>query len=519
MGWYFVCARARLSHNMRLKIRYKMFLAILVANALLLLVVYFSANWIFNTSFRDYLDQSEADRLQPLVQELSVHYRQHGNWRWVRDRGNRSWPELMREYGVRRPRPGSERLPPPGTGFDRDRPPPPGEDFGSNRPPPPGEGFDSDRPPPGAREVALAIHPDILLRNAAGRLVIGNPRRQQDAYWIPIESEAVVVGYLGFVRRLNIDGKLDRLFADRVENYLSWLLLGVLLITGLVAIPLAAGLVRPVERLRLALRELASGNFDLSLDRHGNDEIGDLQRDFNRLAQTMQKNLQARQRWIADISHELRTPVAVLQGELEAILDDVRQLDKASIRSLHQEVLRLSRLVNDLHELSLSDLGAMSYHNREIDLGLLLGSIVEQQAQLQENEGLSFELLAQGGATMVFADEHRLEQLFSNLAHNSRQYTSHPGQVQVTLRRSAGNAVIDWSDSAPGVGDADLERLFDRLYRVDASRARNTGGSGLGLSICRNIVEASQGSIHARHSPLGGVTLHISLPLLEGADD
>ena len=109
-----------------------------------------------------------------------------------------------------------------------------------------------------------------MLRNANGRMVIGNPRRQQDAYWIPVESRSTVVGYLGFVRRINIDDDLDRLFAERVENYLTWLLLGMLLITGLVAIPLAAGLVRPVERLRSAVRELASGNFELSLERHGN---------------------------------------------------------------------------------------------------------------------------------------------------------------------------------------------------------------------------------------------------------
>jgi two-component system sensor histidine kinase BaeS len=343
------------------KIRYKMFLAILLANGLLLVVVYFSASWIFNTSFRDYLDQSEADRLQPLVQALSLRFQQQRNWRWVRDRSDRSWPELMRRYVQ------------PAASTGRNRPPPASAD--PDRPPPPASGNKRNRPPPGA-------HPQIMLRNAKGKLVIGNTRAQQDAYWIPIASDGSVVGYLGFLRRINIDGDLDRLFAARVQKYLTWLVLGMLLITALVAIPLAAGLVRPIERLRLAVRELASGNFDVSLERQGADEIGELQRDFNRLAQTMRENLQSRQRWIADISHELRTPVAVLQGELEAMIDGIRNMDAAGIRSLHQEVLRLSRLVNDLHDLSLSDLGAMTYQNRDIDLHTLLHSVVEQQSLL-----------------------------------------------------------------------------------------------------------------------------------------
>ena len=358
-----------------------------------------------------------------------------------------------------------------------------------------------------------------MLRNANNRLVIGNPRSEQDAYWITIESNNTVVGYLGFVRRINIGGDLDRLFAERVENYLTWLLLGMLLITGLVAIPLAAGLVRPIERLRLAVRELASGNFELSLKRHGNDEIGDLQRDFNLLAQTMRENLQARQRWIADISHELRTPVAVLQGELEAILDGVRDMDAAGMQSLHQEVLRLSRLVNDLHELSLSDLGAMTYKNREVDLQTLLRSVVEQQSLLHAEDEISFEFAADLEPMMVFADEQRLQQLFTNLTSNSRFYSARPGKVQVSLTRLGENACVEWSDSAPGVGDLELKHLFDRLYRADASRSRNSGGSGLGLSICKNIVEATQGSICAGHSALGGVSIKITLPLSEASHD
>ncbi len=479
------------------KIRYKLFLAILIANSLLLIIVYFSANWIFNTSFRDYLDQAEADRLNPLVQKLVVLYQQHGHWRWIRNRSDRSWPELVHRYATdkvnhrRRP---PNRLNRPDGQF--------GEFSPDRRPPPP------DGNPPGRGS-------SLLLRNAANKLIIGNPRAQDDAYWIPIEDGTIVLGYLGFLSRFDINDKLDQLFTERVEKYLSWLLLGMLFITALVAIPLAGGLVRPIEKLRLAFRELASGNYRISLEKHGNDEIGDLQLDFNRLANTMNDNLQARQRWIADISHELRTPIAVLQGELEAIIDGVRTSNPVSLRSLHQEVLRLTRLVNDLHELSLSDLGALSYHNREVDISLLIRSIVEQQTLLLERNNISFNLNTEDVPMVIFADAQRLEQLFTNLANNSRYYSAHPGRVEILLTRSGSSVCIDWSDSAPGVSDVDLDHLFDRLYRVDASRTHNKGGSGLGLSICKNIVEATGGSIIARHSSFGGVSITISFPLVK----
>ncbi|MCP4984166.1 MAG: HAMP domain-containing protein [Gammaproteobacteria bacterium] len=491
------------------RIRYKFFVAILVANSLLLVVVYLTANWIFSTSFRDYLDRSEADRLQPLVQELSLLYRQRGGWHWLKGPGNKIWNRLMREHldnRALRLRPNQDRhrpAPPPGLA-DPDHPPPP----------PPGHA-DPDHPlPPGLAGGPLAIRSGILLKDTAHRLVIGRPQSEPKAYWVPIVVNSETVGYLGFVRRLDIDGELDRLFADRVQNYLAVLLLGMLLITALIAVPLAGRFVVPIERLRAAMRELASGNFQVSLARQGRDEVADLQGDFNRLAETMAKNLEARQRWIADISHELRTPVAVLRGEIEAIIDGVRQPDQVYIKSLHQEIMRLTHLIDDLYQLSLSDQGAMSSKNRELDLKTLLASTVEQQNSLFETEALTIEFHPDRLSYPVFGDHQRLKQLFSNLANNSRFYTEKPGLVRIDLSQVGDRAVIEWSDSAPGVSDAELSRLFDRLYRVEESRNRNAGGSGLGLAICRNIVESMQGTINADHSTLGGVKITISLPLV-----
>ena len=504
---------------MRLKIRHKLFLAILLANSLLLAGIYLSSVWIFETSFRDYLDQSEAQRLQPLVEELAEVYRLENNWLWVRDRRG-LWRQLTREYAQPGRFPGSlerrsgrpEHDGPVGDGAKNgwgkidgrimkksfDHPPPDG-------PPPRGE-------PPAGGPPLTGIHPGLLLKSAEGGLVIGPPNLAEMAYWIPIVIDTQQVGSLGFYRPTNIDDEVDRLFLDRIESYWLWLLIVMLVMTALIAVFAARKIVRPVEHLKSAFAQLTGGNLEILLESKGNDEIAELQRDFNRLTLTMKSNLSSRQRWIADISHELRTPVAVLQAEIEAILDGYRESDKQSIDSLHHEVLRLTRLIDDLHELSMSDQGAMNYQAETIDLVPLLEAIVDRQQRQFEDKALRLRLKTAVKTALVRADPKRLEQLFVNLARNSMTYTEDAGRAEVEICDKQEGIVICWSDSGPGVSDDEINLLFDRLYRAETSRNRSKGGSGLGLAICQSIVEASEGKVQAEHSKLGGVTIKITLP-------
>jgi len=489
--------------NMKLKIRHKLFLAILLANCLLVSAIYIFGSWIFDTSFRDYLDQSEATRLKPLTVELANEYSSQGGWQWAGNRRNPTWRRLVSSYSTRDP---VRRMPEPDNGFAQDRPV---FDENDSRPPPP----PNRRPPQG--------HRPLLLLDQNQQLIVGPPHEFEKAYWIPIQQNGVVIGQLGFLRRLSVTSELDLLFADRIRSNFLWMILGILLISAIISIPLSRLLVRPIEKLKLAMHALTAGNFKTSLTHQGNDEFSELVQDFNILSETLDKNLKLRQQWIADISHELRTPVAVLQGELEAIQDDIRQFDKASVDSLHQETLRLSRLVNDLHELSLSDIGALSYQKASIDIVELVRDVVEQQTEALNSKSIdvSFRLSdnddgKKSGKYLIYGDFRRLQQLFTNLANNTRHYTQSPGNLVITIQRQTENVLITWSDSAPGAADIDLCRLFDRLFRIDNSRNRNTGGSGLGLAICQNIIIAHQGSIEARHSELGGISIVITLPLL-----
>jgi two-component system sensor histidine kinase BaeS len=262
---------------------------------------------------------------------------------------------------------------------------------------------------------------------------------------------------------------------------------------------------------------LTSGDYGLRLPVHGHDELGQLSEDFNTLALTLEQNRRARQQWIADISHELRTPLSILQGELESVQDGIRPLNTESLDSLHSEVVHLNALVNDLHELSLTDMGALVYEKKQVNISDILEQSFDMHQQMAKKHNLRLTLRVDtpnpDKRILMLGDPNRLQQLFDNLLQNSCRYTDEGGEVQVYVKENGNNnVVIEWFDSAPGVNDDDLAHLFDRLYRVETSRNRAKGGSGLGLAICQNIVQAHEGTIVASHSPLGGLKLTITFP-------
>jgi len=243
------------------------------------------------------------------------------------------------------------------------------------------------------------------------------------------------------------------------------------------------------------------------------DELGRLAEDFNRLAQALERNEQLRRRFMADVSHELRTPLAIVKGELEAIEDGVRPLSRESLASLNHEVAALGKLVDDLYQLALADVGALAYRKEPVEITQLLQEAVDSLGERFNERRLSVETdLAPARA---FADGDRLTQAFRNLLENSLRYTDAGGRVRIVARRHAGKIRIVVEDSDPGVPAQAMPHLFERFYRVDGSRSRANGGAGLGLAICRSIVEAHDGEIKARSSPLGGLAVEIELPVTQ----
>ena len=476
-------------------LRVKLFLAIAGANVVLVMAAYLIYGWSFDRGLVEYLNKADETRLQPLVVRLANGYREHGHWDWIVGDRER-WFELSREVlgSGRVPRRAGEQGQPPGA-------PPPVP----NAPPPPAEVAPPGNPP------ALTIDPRLLLLDANKRVVIGPEWRAEQAVLKPIAVDDKLVGYLGYVPRLQMVASLERVFQAQQTRTYAAIALGLFAAVLLNAALIAHWLSRRLRALGAGTTAIAQGDYDVRLPAQGHDELAQLADDFNRMAVSLQAARQARQQWIADIAHELRTPLATLRAEIEALQDGIRKPDAANLDSLAQEVTRLTRLVDDLRLLSLSDLGALDYRFAPLDLGRFVADYLhEATARPGQRLALSTELPE---GLSVRADGDRLDQVLANLLQNTLRYTHDPAALEVRLVRDGDEARLSWEDSAPGVPAEALPRLTERLYRVDESRASASGGSGLGLAIAQAIVEGHGGRMAASASTLGGLRWDVWLPL------
>ncbi len=297
----------------------------------------------------------------------------------------------------------------------------------------------------------------------------------------------------------------------------------LIVLLGLILLwPLAQHFLHPMRQLTQAMRRVASGDLTQRLHVERQDELGQLQRDFNHLAQSLESAQLSRNQWIADISHELRTPLTVMRGSLEALVDGVRPMTTDNLAPLSHEVALLSRLIEDLYQLSLSDVGALQYQMKPLCLSELVTLSLAQHRDKREAKGLS--LLTEGlnnpeSEAWIVGDRARLLQLLSNLLNNALDYTDayrpdgQPGVVSVALQSSEGKVRLVIEDSAPGVSDEELPRLSERFYRTDPSRNRRTGGAGLGLSMVSQIALAHQASFALSSSPLGGLRVTLTFAI------
>ena len=283
-----------------------------------------------------------------------------------------------------------------------------------------------------------------------------------------------------------------------------------------IAFLLSRHLLAPIKRLSEAAEALGDRNFSTRIPVVSKDELGTLAIRFNTMAEKLETYERNQQQWLSDISHELRTPLSVLIGEIEALQDGIRKPDKASLSSLCAEARHLSKIVNDLHYLSLSEAGTAPMEMNIIKpLPVLSQAIYFFQNRMVNNE-MSVEVLLDPAAAdlQMKGDRDRLMQLFTNLLENALNHTNKPGALTIRQTNSGRQLTIIFEDTGPGVSELALPRLFDRLYRADPSRNRKTGNSGLGLAICKTIVENHNGKILAQNSEKGGLKIEIRLPVL-----
>ena len=483
---------------MRLSIHSKVFLTLLLACVVVLAGSHAFVQWSFQRGLVEFADAREQERIARVSERLIDIHQREGSWRaLIADR--QLW--LYALHGGREPHAAATERGPHGM-----------RDLGSERrawPPP--RWLDRLQ----RREHPAPLELRLMLLDAQGDVLYGRPELLAAARRYPLTVDERRIGELALLPGSPVPESAELRFRATLGDRLWIIALAMLLLAAALAYPLSRRLVRPVRDFQDVARRLAAGDFSARVPAHGGDELARLGQDINALATALERNEQARRRWAADISHELRTPIALLRAELEALQDGVRPFDREALDALHGDMVRLSRLVDDLYELTTTDMGALGYRFTATDVAEILGGDVEAFTRAFHEAGLTLEFVeALGEPLVIQADAQRLSQLFRNLLGNSLKYTDAGGGLWIQLGRASGALVIDFQDSAPAVPAESLPRLFERLYRVEESRSRHTGGAGLGLAIARNVVEAHGGTIIADAAPQGGLWLRVTLPLV-----
>jgi two-component system sensor histidine kinase BaeS len=472
----------------------KLIFLLISFSVLLASVMALATRFSFQESFLEYVTDAELAELDGMVERLSTKYQEVGSWEFVA-RKHQVWMSYLPE----KTKSGQGQVfPPPHRERRTDLPP-------HQRPRP-----DLRPPPPPTDKSGLSTR--LRLINLEGRRVIGPPDESGNPTLREIIVNGQVVGYLSLTPvPLPIEG-IDERFRDDQMDTIYYIALAAILLAVIAGIPLGRRFVKPVKSIASGAHQLAQGKFETRIEPQGQDELGQLAHDFNGLASALERNEALRRQGMADISHELRTPLALIRSEIEAMQDGIRPLNLQQLGKLHGSAQQLNSLVDDLYDLALTDAGALNYRKQDIDLAEILGAAAESVEHSFSKSGLSLKVQLPTELE-IFGDPKRLRQVVDNLLKNSRRYTNRNGSISLSAWQKGSQVHFTIEDSAPGVDPEILPRLFDRFYREEASRNRATGGAGLGLSICRNIVEAHQGTIEAEASELGGLKVSVTLPI------
>jgi signal transduction histidine kinase len=278
---------------------------------------------------------------------------------------------------------------------------------------------------------------------------------------------------------------------------------------------LSRRILAPVKALTSAARQLGRGDFSQRVQVKDRSELGELADTFNSMAGDLEQAEQLQRNMVADVAHELRTPLSNLRGYLEAVRDGVIKPDADTIRSLDEEAALLSRLVDDLQELSLAEAGELKLVCQAEDIGELIKQTVAGLQVQATTKGLSVSVDLPDTLPAVNIDSHRISQVLCNLLENALAHTTEGGTISVTARQQERWVEVSVIDTGEGIPAEDLPNIFERFYRVDKSRARATGGSGLGLTIARRLVEAHGGTITAESELGKGSRFSFTVPIAE----
>ena len=353
-------------------------------------------------------------------------------------------------------------------------------------------------------EGIVVYSPDVRFRGrhlSAGQLEDGEAVVLDDGeVWTVIPSRIILgqdILEQGFLRTTRRSLWLAGLAAMAVAILLSVFLL--------------RQITKPLRRLDAATRRIARGEFGERVGDYTSDEIGRLARSFDEMTESLARAERTKKQMIADVSHELRTPLAAVRSALEGLRDGLIAPTPSTLASLHDKILLTTRLVRDLHQLTLADAGRLSIQLSSCRIEEILDSIVETIGVQLEDSNIRLDRTIPTGLPSVVADRQRVEQVFLNLLANAIRHTPEGGSISMCADEHTNGIQVSVCDTGPGLTEADLAHVFDRFYRADEARTSD-GGAGLGLSIAKALVDAQGGRIRAENGPSGGACFHVVLP-------
>jgi signal transduction histidine kinase len=363
--------------------------------------------------------------------------------------------------------------------------------------------------------------PGLLLIDSRGTIVYderglrvgGTLTANEQANALPVVVNGETVGSLVVAAPGNANmTPAAQQFLDQLRSILLIVALAVGSLSVLLGLIISRILAAPLSNLAQAARALAARDWKRRVRVEGTDELAEVGRAFNNMASELERTEIVRRNLAADIAHELRTPLTVMQGNLQAMLDEVYPLERSEIATLYDETRFLTRLVDDLRELSLADAGQLPLKMQDLDVALILRSVAAQFAQAAQVQNVLLDVKIGAALPPVHADADRLAQVLRNLLANALHHTAGGGRIQIMAVPNA-QLCISVNDTGKGIAADDLPHVFERFYRGEKARTRTQGSTGLGLAICKAWVEAMGGVIGVESTVGLGSRFWFSLPL------
>ena len=327
-------------------------------------------------------------------------------------------------------------------------------------------------------------------------------------------------GMSGIGNTHNDDRDLFNNYSDAVMEAVSLAAGAALLVAVLASFFISRQIVRPVQQMQTISQKISKGEYEERLEINGNlplnqlDELNQLALSFNQMAEKLEKTELMRRQLLGDVSHELRTPLTAIKGYMEGLMDNVLPAEPETFQQVYSEADRLQRLVNDLQELSIVEAKAYPLKLEDVSPQTLIESVSAHLQRQYEDKGVQLEARTIGDLPDLHVDKDRILQVLTNLVGNALQFTPQGGKVTVLAARQEQEIIFSVTDSGCGIAPDQLPLIFNRFYRTDKSRARASGGSGIGLTIAKALVQAHQGRIWAESAGDGqGSTFLFALPI------